>query len=47
METIGTFLGLIGVAVCFTLAMMAGVWCGYHIVNFFTGGELDRIFGGY
>ena len=45
-EAIGTILGLLGVAVCFTLAMMGGVWFGWNLINVLTGGELNRIVGG-
>ena len=45
-EAIGTMLGLLGIAMCFTLAIMGGCWFGWNLVNLLTGGELNRITGG-
>ena len=45
-EAIGTLLGLLGIALCFSLAIVGGCWFGWNVVNLFTGGELNRILGG-
>ena len=45
-EAIGTGLGLLVIAICFTFAIMGGCWFGWNLINVLTGGELNRITGG-
>ena len=46
METLIVFFQLIGMAILITLVMVLGFWCGYKLVDIFSGGEVSRLFGG-
>ena len=45
-EALMTLGMILVVAICFTIAMVGGLWFGWNLVNVLSGGELNRIIGG-
>ena len=37
------FLIIIGMAIGLSLSTVCGIWCGFKLVDFATGGELSKL----